>query len=112
MAASERPETHYARARDTAIAYQIFGLGPRDLIFVPGIQSHVKQFWDDPHITGFLTGLARSFRVILFDKRGLGPSDRIDGGTTLDARIDDVNTVMAAADNARGTVRPLRRRPD
>ncbi len=112
MAASERPETHYAHAGDTAIAYQIFGSGPRDLIFVPGILSHVEQFWDDPHIAGFLTGLARGFRVIPFDKRGLGLSDRIDGGTPLATPIADVNTMMAAADSARGTVRPLRRQPD
>ena len=71
------PETRYARSGDLSIAYQVMGDGPRDLIYVPGIVSHVEFFHELPGYTEFLQGLARFARVIVFDKRGNGLSDRI-----------------------------------
>ncbi len=62
------PETRYARAGSIHIAYQVFGDGPVDLVFVPGWVSHVDVFWDEPIVARFLLRLAEFSRVILFDK--------------------------------------------
>jgi pimeloyl-ACP methyl ester carboxylesterase len=80
------PETRYARSGDISIAYQVLGEGPRDLIFVPGIVSHVEFFHELPGYTDFLRGLAAFARVIVFDKRGSGLSDRVVGAPDLEDR--------------------------
>ena len=69
------PETRYARSADVSIAYQVMGDGPRDLVFVPGIISHVEFFHELPGYTEFLEHLSAFARVIVFDKRGNGLSD-------------------------------------
>jgi class 3 adenylate cyclase len=86
VADSGMPETRYAESSDLSIAYQVFGRGSRDLVYVPGIVSHVELAWEDPHTAAFLRGLAEAFRVIVFDKRGQGMSDRIDGVPSLEER--------------------------
>ena len=63
----EIPETQYAQSGDLSIAYQIFGQGRRDLVYVPGIISHIELAWEDKHTAAFLRHLSEAFRVIVFD---------------------------------------------
>ena len=91
------PETRYARSGDLHIAYQVIGHGPFDLVFVPGFVSNIECLWDDPVIASFFRRLASFARLILFDKRGTGLSDRIGGLPSLEERMDDLRAVMHAA---------------
>jgi serine/threonine protein kinase/pimeloyl-ACP methyl ester carboxylesterase/DNA-binding winged helix-turn-helix (wHTH) protein/class 3 adenylate cyclase len=93
------PEVHYARSGEVNIAYQVVGDGPFDLVFVMGWISHLEYFWSEPSFARFLRRLAGFSRVILFDKRGTGLSDRVplDQLPTLEQRMDDVRAVMEAA---------------
>jgi len=97
-------ETRYARSGDVHIAYQVVGNGPLDLVFVMGWVSHLDWFWEEPRFARFLTRLASFSRLILFDKRGTGLSDRAVGLPTLDERIDDVRAVMDAVGSKRATL--------
>ena len=73
----ETPTTRYARAPDGAyLAYQVFGEGPTDLLYLPGWHSHIEVYWEQPLYASFMRRLARTFRVITFDKRGTGLSER------------------------------------
>ena len=92
----KRPETHYARSGDVHIAYQVVGDGPMDLVFVPGFISNIDLHWDDPGYAHLLRRLAAFCRLIQFDKRGTGLSDRVAGLPTLEQRMDDVRAVMDA----------------
>ncbi len=93
------PEIHYTRSGDVNIAYQVIGEGPLDLVFVMGWVSHLEWFWKEPSFAQFLNRLAAFARVILFDKRGTGLSDRVPLNElpTLEQRMDDVRAVMEAA---------------
>lgn len=93
------PPTHYARSGDVNIAYQVIGEGPIDLVFVMGWVSHLDSFWTEPSFARFLWRLSGFARLILFDKRGCGLSDRVpvDALPTLEQRMDDVRAVMDAA---------------
>ena len=71
------PETRYAKSGDVHIAYQVVGDGPRDLVFVPPFVSHIEHYWEEPSLSRFLTRLSSFSRLILFDKRGTGLSDRV-----------------------------------
>jgi len=95
------PDTKYARSGDVHIAYQIVGEGPRDLVFVMGWVSHLDYFWVEPRFARFLRRLASFSRLILFDKRGTGLSDRVAGVPTLDERTDDVRAIMDATGSER-----------
>jgi len=99
-----RPETRYARSGDVNIAYQVFGDGPIDIVYVPGWVSHVEYAWESPLVASFLQRLASFSRLILFDKRGTGLSDQTTDLPTLEQRMDDVRAVMEAADSARAVV--------
>ena len=90
------PETRYARSGNVSIAYQVMGDGPIDLIMVPGLLSHIEFFHELAGYTDFLHRLAAFARVISFDKRGQGLSDRVAGSPTLDERMDDLDAVMTA----------------
>ncbi|MGE0133071.1 MAG: alpha/beta fold hydrolase [Blastocatellales bacterium] len=92
------PEVRYARSGDVNIAYQVVGDGPFDLVFVMGWISHLEYFWSESSFARFLRRLAKFSRVILFDKRGTGLSDRVplDQLPTLEQRMDDVRAVMEA----------------
>jgi class 3 adenylate cyclase/esterase/lipase len=90
-------QTRYARSGDLSIAYQLFGKGPIDLVFVPGFVSHVELNWEMPPYAGMPQALARFARVVMFDKRGTGLSDRDLGAGTLEERMDDVRAVLDAA---------------
>jgi len=95
------PRTRYARSGDLHIAYQVVGDGPLDLIFVPGWVSNVEECWEQPGLAAFLERLASFSRLILFDKRGTGLSDRVanDRLPTLEERMDDVHAVLDAAES-------------
>jgi len=90
------PRTRYARSGDIKIAYQVVGDGPIDLIIVPGSISHVEMVHELPAASGNVQRLARFARVISFDKRGQGLSDRVSGAPSLEERMDDVRAVMNA----------------
>ena len=91
------PETRYAKSGDVNIAYQVVGSGPRDLVVVPGWVSNIDVFWEEPSFARLLTRLASFSRLILFDKRGTGLSDRVSDMPSLEVRMDDVRAVMDAA---------------
>jgi class 3 adenylate cyclase len=90
------PNTQYAKSGHVRIAYQVVGDGPFDLVFVPGFISNLDLTWDDPVRAQVWTRLAAFSRLILFDKRGTGLSDRTGGLPTLEERMDDVRAVMDA----------------
>ena len=90
-------ETRFAHAGHVDIAYQVFGSGSVDLVWVPGWISHVEAMWDLPEFARFLQRLGTFSRVLTFDKRGTGMSDRMTGVATLEDRMDDVRAVMDAA---------------
>lgn len=100
------PETMYARSGDVNIAYQVIGDAPLDLVFVMGWVSHLEYFWREPHFARFLLRLASFSRLILFDKRGTGLSDRvpINQLPTLEQRMDDVRAVMNAVGSERAAL--------
>lgn len=91
------PATRYAKSGDVHIAYQVFGSGTTDLVFVPGFISHLENYWEHPDLARWLLRLARFARVIMFDKRGTGLSDPVREMPPLDLRMDDVRAVMDAA---------------
>jgi hypothetical protein len=99
---SELPETRFTRAGDVDIAYQVVGpAGGRDLVFIPGWVSHLEVMWELPEFARFLDRLATMGRLILFDKRGTGLSDRVAGTPTLEQRAEDIAAVMDAAGSSR-----------
>lgn len=100
------PRTRYARSSELNIAYQVFGSGPIDLVYVPGWVSHVEEAWENAEYADFLRGLASFSRVLMFDKRGTGLSDRvaIERLPTLEERMDDVRAVMDAAQSRRAAI--------
>ena len=87
--------TRYAKSGDVHIAYQVFGEGP-DLIMAPGFVSHVEHLWDEPRLARWLNKLGGFSRVVLFDKRGTGLSDRVAHLPHMDERMDDLRAVMDA----------------
>ncbi|MHC6156444.1 adenylate/guanylate cyclase domain-containing protein [Bradyrhizobium elkanii] len=90
------PETHYAQSADASIAYQVMGDGPVDIILVPGLFSHIEFMHEMPGYTAVLRRLSRFARVVTFDKRGQGLSDRMTGAPSLEQRMDDVRAIMDA----------------
>jgi pimeloyl-ACP methyl ester carboxylesterase len=101
---AKRPETQFAKSGELSIAYQVVGDGPLDLIFVPGFVSHVELNWDYLFIGEPLERLAEFARVVVFDKRGSGLSDRSLGNGTLEDRMGDICAVMDAAGIERAAV--------
>jgi pimeloyl-ACP methyl ester carboxylesterase len=95
------PETQYAKSGDLNIAYQVSGQGPFDLVFVPGYVTHLELHWEMPSFVPVLERLGSFSRLIRFDKRGTGMSDRVSGAPTLEARMDDVRAVMDAVGSRR-----------
>ncbi len=98
------PDTEYADCDGLSIAYQVMGDGPTDIIIVLGLFSHVELLHEFPEYTDFLRKLSAFARVITFDKRGQGLSDRIEGTPTLEERTDDLRAVMKAAGSERAAV--------
>src|ERR1700744_4760803 len=98
------PATRYARSGDVSIAYQVMGDAPIDIIMVPGIVSHVEFLHELPGYTAFLRRLAGFARVVTFDKRGQGLSDRMAGAPSLEVRMDDVRAVMDTVGSKRAVL--------
>lgn len=90
------PETKYAHSGDVSIAYQVIGSGPLDLVYVMGWVSNIEYYWQDPAMNRFLKRLSSFARLIVFDKRGTGLSDKVTSLPTLEQRMDDVRAVMDA----------------
>jgi len=88
------PATHYVKSDDVHVAYQVLGEGPLDLLLVPGFVSHIEAAWQSPDTAAFLRRLASFCRLILFDKRGTGMSDRGSQIFTLEQRMHDVRTIL------------------
>ncbi len=92
-----KPKTAYAKSGDINIAYQVFGSGPVDLVYIPGWVSNIDLMWSCPELVNFFEELGKLARVILFDKRGTGLSDRVVEFATLEERMEDITAVMDAA---------------
>jgi len=97
-------DTHYARSGDLRIAYQVIGDGPLDLVFVPGFISNLDLYWEEPNMAHFLSRLGSFSRLILFDKRGTGLSDRLGDLPSLEERMDDVRAVMDAVGSSKAAL--------
>lgn len=91
-----KPTTHYTKSGRLNIAYQVFGSGPIDLVYIPGWVSNIDLMWACPELVDFLQELSKIARVILFDKRGTGLSDRVVELSTIEERMDDIRAVMDA----------------
>ncbi|MHC4537155.1 MAG: alpha/beta fold hydrolase [Planctomycetota bacterium] len=102
----QQAKTKYTRSGDLHIAYQAVGEGPLDLVYVQGWVSHVELAWEEPTLAHFLSRLASFSRLIAFDKRGTGLSDRVpnDQLPTLEERMDDMRAVMDAVGSERAAL--------
>jgi len=100
----EIPQTRYARSGQVSVAYQVLGDGPFDLVWTPGAFTNVELIWDDPAEARFRRALASFARLIVFDKRGTGLSDRVGGIADLETRMDDIRAVMDAAESERAAI--------
>ena len=98
------PEVHYARSGDVTIAYQVVGDGPIDMVTASGSVTHLEVLWEEPGYSRYLQRLARFARLIVFDKRGVGMSDRVAGVATLEERMDDLRAVMDAVGSPRAVM--------
>jgi pimeloyl-ACP methyl ester carboxylesterase len=98
------PDTKYAKSVDVHIAYQVTGEGPVDLVLAPGTASHLDLDWEWPEKVSFLEQLGSFCRLIRFDKRGTGLSDRPTDAATPEERMDDIRAVMDAAGSDRAVV--------
>ena len=101
------PETRYAKTADGVhIAFQVFGDGPIDILFVLGWMTHIERMWAEPRVARFLDRLASFARVMVFDKRGVGLSDRVpeDRLPSLEVRMDDARAVMDAVGSERAVM--------
>ncbi len=99
-----RPETKYACSGDVNIAYQVTGHGPIDVVWAPGTTTHLDMSWEWPGEADFIERFSQFCRLIRFDKRGTGLSDRPTNAATLEERTDDIRAVMDAAGSERATI--------
>ena len=97
-------EVRFARSGDIDVAYRVVGEGPVDLVYVEGAYTHLEIAWELPQYRRYCERLAEFTRLILFDKRGMGMSDRVPGATTLEVRMDDIRAVMDAVGSERAAV--------
>jgi pimeloyl-ACP methyl ester carboxylesterase len=100
----ELPVTRYALSGDVSIAYQVMGDGPVDIILIPGFMSHIEFQHELSGWTAFLRRLSKFARVVTFDKRGQGLSDRVSDAPSLEQRMDDVRAIMDAVGSKRATL--------
>jgi class 3 adenylate cyclase len=101
---AEIPSTHYVKSDDVHIAYQVIGEGTFDLLFVPGFVSNIETIWQSPEQSAFFRRLASFSRLILFDKRGTGMSDRSSQIFTLEQRMHDVQAILDAVGSKRAAL--------
>jgi pimeloyl-ACP methyl ester carboxylesterase/class 3 adenylate cyclase len=98
------PRTHYVKSGDVYIAYQVVGDGPLDLVYAPPWIGNMELFWEEPRYARFLKRLAAFSRLILFDKRGTGSSDRTTGVPIIEQQIDDLTSVMNSVGSERAAL--------
>jgi class 3 adenylate cyclase len=98
----DMPEVHYARSGGVAIAYQVVGEGPETIVYAPPV-TNLYSLWELPHAVSFLRRLAEEARVVVFNPRGTGLSDR-PSNMTLESRMDDLNAVLDAVEQERATI--------
>jgi class 3 adenylate cyclase len=98
------PRTRYARRGDTAIAYQVLGDGPLDLVFVAGVISHIEHLWEEPALARLLERQAQFARLILVDRRGTGLSDPLAGPLELEDEVEDLAAVLDAVGSERAAL--------
>ncbi len=98
------PEIHYVPSGDVHIAYQTLGDGPVDVLIVPGFVSHLEVIWESPSLARTMRQFARVSRLILFDKRGVGLSDRVGYPPTLEHTMDDILAVLDAVGSERAVL--------
>ena len=99
-----RPQTRFTNVGDISIAYQVMGEGPIDLLYAQGWLTNIEYAWESPHYADFLTKLSRFSRLILFDKRGTGLSERDVGVPTLEQRTEDITAVLDAVRSERAAL--------
>jgi len=100
----QAPDVQYARSGDVSIAYHVVGTGGLDLVFAPGYVSHLTHALENPTVAGFFERLASLGRLIRFDRRGIGLSDRPRDVATLETRMDDIRAVMDATGSRRAAL--------
>ncbi len=98
------PEVRYAKKGETAIAYQVVGEGPVDLVLINGVVSHMALFWTDPSANAMLRRLTSFCRLVMFDKPGTGLSDPVAGPPSLEQRVEDIHVVMDAVGLERASI--------
>lgn len=98
------PDVRFARSDGVDIAYHVVGDGPIDLVYVEGSVTHLEVYWELPQFRRYCERLGEFTRLVLFDKRGMGMSDRVSGATTLEERMDDIRAVMDAAGSASAVI--------
>ena len=94
----------FARSGDVDVAYRVVGDGPIDLVYAQGAYTHLEIYWELPQFRRYCERLGEFTRLILFDKRGMGMSDRVPGATTLEERMDDIRAVMDAVGSERAAI--------
>ena len=97
-------DVRFARSGEVDIAYHVLGDGPVDLVYVEGAYTHLEVAWELPQYRRFCERLAEFARLIRFDKRGMGMSDRVPGASTLEERMDDIRAVMDAVGSERAAI--------
>ncbi len=97
-------DIRFARSGDVSVAYDVVGDGPIDIVYVQGAETHLEVNWELPAFRAFCERLGEFSRLIRFDKRGMGMSDRVPGATSLETRMDDIRAVMDAAGSERAAV--------
>lgn len=95
------PVTRYVKGAGVHLAYQTYGSGPLDILVMPGFVSHVERAWENPASRTFLASLMQLGRLIVFDRRGIGLSDRVGSAPGIDVTAEDIGTVMRAVDSRR-----------
>ena len=105
VTATRRPATRYVTVDGAQVAYQVVGDGPVDLVYFYGVGSHIELFWDEPSYVELLERLASFSRLILFDRRGTGSSDRVEGEVpTWEQSADDIAAVLDAVGSERAAI--------
>lgn len=98
------PTTRYVKGGSVHLAYQTYGRGPLDILVMPGFVSHVERAWEQPASRAFLASLMKLGRLIVFDRRGIGLSDRVGSAPGIDVTAEDIGTVLRAADSRRAVL--------
>ena len=101
LAGDDPPSTRYVSGAGVHLAFQVYGAGRTDVLVLGGFLSHVERLWEEPRCRAFLSSLAKMSRLILFDRRGIGLSDRVGFSPSVEATAQDIGTVLDAAGSRR-----------